>query len=282
MEAESRQAKLTRLAAKANQMRQRVLTTLLASGGGHLGGALSAMEVLTVLYFEVLRVDPANPRWEDRDRFVLSKGHASCGLCPILADRGFFADELLDTFNQLDSPFSMHPDMRKIPGVDMSTGSLGHGLAVAVGMALAARVEEKGYRVFSLLGDGELCEGSVWEAAMAAAHFRLDQLTAIVDKNGLQVDGPTDEVMCTEPLADKWRSFGWAVREIDGHDVGQVLDALTAVPYVPGKPSLVIAHTVKGKGLSFAENRVEWHYNYVNAEIVAQGLAELRAGEMGR
>lgn len=238
---------------------------------------MSAMEVLVALYYEVLRVDPKNPLWEDRDRFVLSKGHISCALCPILADLGFFPDELLNTFNLIDSPFSMHPDMRKIPGVDMSTGSLGHGLAVATGMALAAEVEDRPYRVYALLGDGELGEGSVWEAAMAASHYRLDRLTAIVDRNRLQVDGTTDEVMNTEPLADKWRAFGWAVREIDGHDMGQVVDALKAVPFEPGKPSLILAHTVKGKGLSFAEDKVEWHYNAVNQEVVAKALAELQA-----
>lgn len=277
MATETREAMLARLQAKANQMRGRVMTTLLASGGGHVGGSMSAMEVLVALYYEVLRVDPKNPLWEDRDRFVLSKGHISCALCPILADLGFFPDELLNTFNLIDSPFSMHPDMRKIPGVDMSTGSLGHGLAVATGMALAAEVEDRPYRVYALLGDGELGEGSVWEAAMAASHYRLDRLTAIVDRNRLQVDGTTDEVMNTEPLADKWRAFGWAVREIDGHDMGQVVDALKAVPFEPGKPSLILAHTVKGKGLSFAEDKVEWHYNAVNQEVVAKALAELQA-----
>lgn len=282
MQAETREEKLARLRHKANQMRQRVMTTLLASGGGQFGGSMSAMEVLTALYYDVLRVDANNPRWEDRDRFVLSKGHISCALCPILADLGFFPDSLLDSFNLLDSPFSMHPDMRKIPGVDMSTGSLGHGLAVAVGMALAARVEDRPYRVYTLLGDGELGEGSVWEGAMAAAHFKLDRLTAVIDSNGLQVDGTTDEVMSGGALPDRWKSFGWAVREIDGHAMDQVVDALRATPFEAGKPSMIIAHTVKGKGLSFAENKVEWHYNYVDKEVVAKAIEELQtAAERG-
>jgi transketolase len=282
MQTETREEMLARLERKANQMRQRVMTTLLASGGGHVGGSMSAMEVLTALYYEVMRVDPKNPKWDDRDRFVLSKGHISCALCPVLADLGFFPDELLDSFNLLDSPFSMHPDMRKIPGVDMSTGSLGHGLAVATGMALAAGVEDKTYRVYALLGDGELGEGSVWEAAMAAAHFRLDRLTAIIDRNGLQVDGTTDEVMSTEPLAGKWRAFNWAVREIDGHDMAAVVDALKSTPFEAGKPSMIIANTVKGKGLSFAENKVEWHYNYVSKDVVEKALGELKTSEVGR
>ena len=268
MSAESHQEMLERLKRKAALIRYRTMTTLQAAGSGHVGGSLSSAEILTVLYFHALRVDPKNPKWPERDRFVLSKGHASAILCPVLAEAGFFPSELLNTFNQLDSPFSMHPDMMKIPGVEMSTGSLGHGLAVGIGMALAARLKQKHYRTYVLLGDGELCEGSVWESAMAAAHFRLDNLMAIVDRNQLMVDGRTSEVMEIDPLDQKWRAFGWACREIDGHSVEALVDAFSALPFEAGRPSVVIAHTVKGKGLPFAENRVDWHYHAVDQELV--------------
>jgi len=266
---------------QARIIRQGVMTALLAAGGGHVGGSLSCVDVLTALYFHAMRVDPKNPRWPDRDRFVLSKGHASAALCPALAELGFFPKELLDTFNRLDSPFSMHPDMLKIPGADMSTGSLGHGLPIGLGMAMAARVQQKDYKTYVLLGDGELAEGSVWEAAMAAAHFKADNLLAIVDRNRLQVDDYTDTVMEIEPLADKWRSFGWSVREIDGHDMEAVVDSITAIPFEPGKPSVIIANTVKGKGLPFAENRVDFHYHDVDEEMVKEAAAIFAADESG-
>ena len=266
---------------QARIIRQRVMTTLLAAGRGHVGGSLSSVDILTALYFHVMRVDPENPRWPGRDRFVLSKGHASAALCPVLAERGFFSRELLDTFNQLDSPFSMHPDMLKIPGADMSTGSLGHGLSRGLGMALAARLQKDDRNTFVLLGDGELAEGSVWEAAMAAAHFKVDNLLAVVDRNRLQVDDFTDRVMELEPIADKWRAFGWSVREIDGHDMAEVVDAITAFPFERGKPSVIIAHTIKGKGLPFAENRVDFHYHEVDKEMVEEALAILESSDSG-
>ena len=266
---------------QARNIRQRVMTTLLPAGSGHVGGSLSPVDILTALYFHHMRVDPKNARWPDRGRFVLSKGHASAALCPVLAEKGFFPLELLDTFNRLDSPFSMHPDMLKIPGTDMSTGSLGHGLSIGVGMALAARLQKKDYRTFVLLGDGELAEGSVWEAAMAAAHFKVDNLLAIVDRNRLQVDDFTDRIMVLEPIADKWRAFGWAVREIDGHDMAAVVDAVAAFPFEPGKPSVIIARTIKGKGLPFAENRVDFHYHDVDDEMVKEALAILESNDSG-
>ena len=281
MTGESRVETLAMLRRQARIIRQGVMTTLMAAGGGHVGGSLSSVDVLTALYFHAMRVDPKNPRWPDRDRFVLSKGHASAALCPVLAELGFFPRELLDTFNQLDSPFSMHPDMHKIPGADMSTGSLGHGLPIALGMALAARVQKKSYRTFALLGDGELAEGSVWEAAMAAAHFKVDSLLAIVDRNRLQVDDFTATVMELEPLADKWSAFGWSVREIDGHDMAAVVDAITASPFEAGKPSVIIANTVKGKGLPFAENRVDFHYHDVDREMVDRAAAILESDDSG-
>ena len=275
MAEESRAEILAMLRRQARIIRLGVMTTLAAAGSGHVGGSLSPVDILTALYFHAMRVDPKNPRWADRDRFVLSKGHASAALCPVLAELGFFPRELLDTFNKLDSPFSMHPDMLKIPGADMSTGSLGHGLSIGLGMALAARVKGKSYRSFVLMGDGELAEGSVWEAAMAAAHFKADSLLAFIDRNRLQVDNRTHEVMELEPLADKWRAFGWAVREIDGHDMEAVVDSIEDFPYEPGKPSIVIANTIKGKGLPFAEDRLDFHYHGVDEEMVKEATAIL-------
>ncbi|MDP3061931.1 MAG: transketolase [Chloroflexota bacterium] len=275
MATESRRETLAMLRRQARIIRQRVMTTLQAAGSGHVGGSLSTVDILTCLYFHAMKVDPKNPRWADRDRFVLSKGHASAALCPTLAEKGFFPRQLLDTFNKLDSPFSMHPDMLKIPGADMSTGSLGHGLSVALGMALAARVQKKSFHTFVLLGDGELAEGSVWEAAMAAAHFKVDTLLAFVDRNRLQVDNFTNVIMGLEPIADKWRAFGWAVREIDGHDVGAILDAIEAFPFESGKPSVIVARTVKGKGLPFAENRIDFHYHDVDEVMAKEAVAIL-------
>ena len=279
MSTESRQDMLERLKKQANLMRYRTMTTLQAAGSGHVGGTMSLAEILSVLYFHVLRVDPKNHKWPDRDRFVLSKGHASAILCPVLAEAGFFPKELLSTFNQLDSPFSMHPDMLKIPGVEMSTGSLGHGLAVGLGMALAARVRKQDYKTYVLLGDGELCEGSVWESAMGAACFGVDNLVAIVDRNQLMVDGPTCAFLDTDSLAQKWRAFGWACREIDGHSLEALVDTFASIPFENGRPSVIIANTVKGKGLPFAENRVDWHYHAVDQELVNQCRAILGVDE---
>ena len=275
MQDESREEILAMLRRQARITRQRVMTTLGAAGGGHVGGSLSAADIVTALYFHFMRVDPQNPKWADRDRFILSKGHASALLCPILADRGFFPAELLDTFNKLDSPFSMHPDMLKIPGVEMSTGALGHGLSIGVGMALGARVREVDCRIYVLLGDGELDEGSVWEAAMAGAHFEVENLLAIVDRNRLQSGGATEDLMRLEPLADKWRDFGWAAREIDGHDMEAIVGTISAVPFEKGKPSVIIARTIKGKGLPFAENRVDFHAHAVDQDMVRESLAIL-------
>jgi transketolase len=234
------------------------------------------VEILAVLYYHVLRYDPRNPGWPDRDRFILSKGHAAVGLYPLLADVGFFDPELLDTYTRLGSPFGDHPDMRKIPGIDFSSGSLGHGLSVGVGMALAARVTGRDYRVYVLLGDGELDEGQVWEAAMSATHFSLGNLVAVVDRNRVSVDGETAEVMEIEPLPDKWTAFGWQVHEVDGHDLEALLDCFAGLPD-PGsnQPTVIIAHTVAGKGVSFMEDKFEWHLGYLAPEDQAQALAEL-------
>jgi transketolase len=271
---ETKQTLLERLEAQARQIRRNVWRALRAGGGGHAGGSLSAADILAALYFYRLRIRPAEPDWPERDRFVLSKGHANAALGAVLAQAGFIDDEVLDRFYGFESPFGMHPDI-KVAGVEMCTGALGHGLAVGMGMALGARIQKKLFHTFVMLGDGELHEGSNWEAAMAAAHYRLANLTAIIDHNKISQSGRVDEIIGVDPLADKWRAFGWEVREIDGHKMAEVVDALNALPFHPDRPSALIAHTVKGKGVSFAENTYLWHSNNVNDEVLARALAEL-------
>lgn len=250
---------ITMLKNTANEIRKDIITMLCKAGSGHPGGSLSAADIVTALYFKELRIDPQEPRKANRDRFVLSKGHAAPVLYAALARRGFFPREELGTLRQLGSRLQGHPDMKKLPGVEMSTGSLGQGLSVATGMALAGKIDQAGSRVYVLLGDGETQEGQVWEAAMAAAHYKLDNLTAFLDHNGMQIDGPTTEVLSPEPLSDKWRAFGWDVQVIDGHDMAQILNALEKARSVSGQPQMIIAETVKGKGVSFMENQVGWH-----------------------
>ncbi|GAF26009.1 Apulose-4-phosphate transketolase subunit A [Moorella thermoacetica] len=266
---------LQSLMATARRIRRDIVRMVGAAGSGHPGGSLSAVEIMTALYFKVMRLDPERPDWPERDRFVLSKGHAAPVLYAALAERGFFAVDKLDTLRRLGSPLQGHPDRKSLPGVEVSTGSLGHGLAVANGMALAGRLDGRDYRVYVLLGDGELEEGMVWEGAMAAAHYRLDNLTAIVDHNHLQIDGRVEEVMSPEPVADKFRAFGWEVMTIDGHDFGQILDALERAREVKGKPTVIIAETIKGKGVSFMENQAGWHGKAPKPEEVEKALAEL-------
>lgn len=265
---------LKKLEAEALRIRRNVWRALRASGSGHAGGSCSAADILAALYFHRLRVRPDDPDWPERDRFVLSKGHANAALGAVLAQAGFIDDAVLDRFYAFESPFGMHPDI-KVAGVEMCTGALGHGLAVAMGMALGARIQKQAFHTFVMLGDAELHEGSNWEAAMGAAHYRLGNLTAIVDFNRIGQSGPLTELIGIEPLADKWRAFGWQVREIDGHDMGEAVDALDALPFHPDRPSVIIAHTVKGKGVSFAENTHLWHSNSVNDEIYARAIAEL-------
>jgi len=262
----------------ANQLRQHVVKMVGEANSGHPGGSLSAADILAVLFFKEMRIDPANPRWQDRDRFVLSKGHASPILYAALAERGFFPKEWLLGFRKINSPLQGHPDMKKVPGVEMSTGSLGQGFSTAVGMALGLKMDQSPARVYALLGDGEIQEGIIWEAAMAAAHYKLNNLTAILDYNGLQIDGPVQEVMNPEPVADKWRSFGFKVITIDGHNIPEIINAInTARQHLEG-PSIIIAKTVKGKGVSFMENRAEWHGTAPKPEQVEKALAELQAG----
>ena len=263
---------------KAVDIRKKIVQLSATAGGGHLGGSLSMVEVLVALYYHVMKYDPGNPDWPERDRFVMSKGHGALGLCPVLADVGYYPEELMCNFNDLDSPFGMHPDMNKIPGIEMSTGSLGHGLSISVGVALSGKLDSADWRVFCLLGDGECDEGMVWEAAMSASHFKLGNLIAIVDRNGYSLDGPTEEIMALEPFAEKWRAFGWNVLDVNGHDLDQLLDAFDRVPDAHAdKPTCIISNTTKGKGVSFMESANEWHYAGCDDELTAQALAELEA-----
>ena len=265
------------LAKIANQIRIDIIKETNAAGSGHPGGSLSATDILTVLYFDKMNVDPDNPRDPDRDRFVLSKGHIAPGLYATLAERGFFPVEDLLTLRKADSHLQGHPNMNDTPGVDMSTGSLGQGLSVANGMALAGKLDGKDYYVYVIMGDGEIQEGQIWEAAMSAGHYHLDNLIAFVDHNGLQIDGPNDQVMTVNPIGDKFAAFGWNVIGIDGHDLEAISDAVDAAKAQKGKPTVIVAETVKGKGVSFMENQVGWHGTAPNAEQAAQALAELGA-----
>ena len=249
------------------------------AGAGHYASSFSAAELFAALYYAHLRINPGEPTWPDRDRFVLSKGHAAIGLYPILADLGYFDGALLDNYTRLGSPFGDHPDMKKVSGLDFSSGSLGHGLSVSVGMALSARMQARDYRVFCMLGDGELAEGQIWEAAMSAAHFKLGSLVAIVDRNGLCIDGPTEDVMAVEPLTDKFASFGWNVVRIDGHDTDAILAALDALPTPgEGKPNAIIADTVKGRGVAMMEGALDWHVGNLVGEDYDAVIVEIEAG----
>ncbi len=260
----------------ARTLRRHVIVQTSTAASGHPGGSLSAADIVAALYFRVMRgLDPSNPKNPDRDRFVLSKGHCCPVLYAALAEKGFIPREELTTFRKLHSRLQGHPDMNKVPGVEASAGSLGQGISMAVGMALAGKLDGRSYRVYTLLGDGECQEGQVWEAAMAAAHYKLDNLVAIVDRNGLQIDGPTEDVMSLEPLAEKWRAFGWHTLEIDGHAFPEILAALDEASATKGRPTAIIANTVKGKGVSFMENAVEWHGVAPNAEQRDKALAEL-------
>lgn len=277
----SKSQTVKRLTKIAQQLRVDVLEMIYKAQSGHLGGSLSAAEIIATLYYHELNIEPDNPQWPDRDRFVLCKGHAAPVVYAALADLGFFAREELASLRQVDSMLQGHPDMRKTPGVEMSTGSLGQGLSAAIGMALAARIGGKDYHVWALLGDGELNEGQVWEAASFAAFHGLSSLTAIVDLNGVQLDGPTNCILCMDPVADKWKAFGWNVIEVDGHSVTELLEAYDMVtaerPKSAGKtgPTVILAHTVKGKGVSFMENQAAWHGRVPNAQQFNVAMQEL-------
>ncbi|HHY79539.1 MAG TPA: transketolase [Thermoanaerobacter sp.] len=260
---------------KAKEVRIDIINMLAEAGSGHPGGSLSCADILTLLYFDKMNVKPDNPKWEDRDRLVLSKGHAAPALYAVLAEKGFFPKEELKTLRKLGSILQGHPDMKSTPGLDMTTGSLGQGLSAANGMALSGKLDKKGYRVYVILGDGELQEGQIWEAAMTAAHYKLDNLTAILDFNGLQIDGPNREVKNIEPVNEKFKAFGWHVIEIDGHDFDQIDKAIEEAKATKGKPTLIIAHTIKGKGVSFMENQVGWHGSAPNEEQRQKAIQEL-------
>lgn len=249
-----------KLEKKAHELRRLCLDTVLWAGSGHIGGAMSAMDIFTVLYHKHLNIKPEEPLWEDRDRFVLSKGHAGVGFAPVLADKGFFDKEWLKEFNLTGSNLGMHLDAKRVPGNDASTGSLGHGLPIALGMALAARVRNKEYMTYCLLGDGECNEGVVWEAAMAISHYKVTNLITIVDRNGCMIDGRTEEVMALEPFADKWRAFGFEVKSINGNSLVEIDNAISEAKVVKEKPVVIIANTIKGRGIRFMEDDYRWHY----------------------
>ncbi|WP_238907610.1 transketolase [Clostridium sp. YIM B02506] len=262
---------------KANQVRRGVLDVVYASKAGHVGGSMSSIDILTTLYYNILNISPKKFSDSNRDRFVLSKGHIAESLYYILADKGFFDKEKLKTYSQYGSTLIGHPN-NKNNGVEVNTGSLGHGLPISVGMALAGKRDNKSYRVFTLMGDGEQAEGSVWEGAMAAANYKLDNLVGIVDRNGLQISGTTEEVMALDNLKDKWTSFGWEVVEVDGNNIEELLKAFNNIPLKKDKPTMVIANTVKGKGISFMENVTKWHHGVLSEEQYNQAIKELEGG----
>src|SRR6201987_666906 len=263
---------------KSVEYRKDLLRLIKTAKAGHTGGDLSCLDILNVLYNRVLRIRPETFKSPDRDYYIQSKGHCAEALFVVLADRGFFPKSDLDTLNQYGSHY-IGPPTRDVNGVEQNTGALGHGLAVGVGIALAGKIDRRDYRVFVLLGDGELAEGSNWEAAMTAAHYRLDNLVAIVDRNGLQITGSTEDVCQLSPLDEKFESFGFAVQRCDGNDVGELLHNLEAVPFRPGKPSLLLARTKKGRGVSFMENVAKWHHAVPNDDEFGRAMAELEAAE---
>lgn len=269
--------KLLYLQEEAKKLRRDILLMLTESQSGHPGGSLSAIDVIAYLFLNEMRYDPANPVWEDRDRFILSKGHAAPALYAVLAYRGYFSRKLLKTLRKLGSPLQGHPDSRKLPGVESSTGSLGQGISVACGIALAGKLDKKDYRVFSLVGDGEIQEGQVWEAAMSAAHYKLDNLCLFIDNNGLQIDGFVEDVMSVYPIADKFRAFGWNTLEIDGHDFTAIEKGVEEFKAAAGKgkPTAIVSKSVKGKCISFMENKSSWHGVAPNKDEAEKALEEL-------
>ncbi|MHC1719975.1 MAG: transketolase [Clostridiaceae bacterium] len=263
----------------AVRIRRDIIEMITEAGSGHPGGSLSAVEILTSLYFNKMNIDPLKSKDPDRDRFVLSKGHAAPVLYSTLARRGFFDPEELMTLRKIGSVLQGHPKKDSVPGIEMSTGSLGQGISAAVGMAIAGKIDKKSYRVYALLGDGELDEGQVWEAAMAAAHYKLDNLTAFIDNNGLQIDGSCSEVMGVEPIPDKFRAFNWNVLEVDGHSFEEILNAIEEAEKFKGRPTAIVCKTIKGKGVSFMENQASWHGTAPNKEQCAIALKEIGGEE---
>ena len=268
---------LKRLEEIACETRKWVIKMTHAAGSGHPGGSLSATDIITVLYFHTMNHRPKEPKWPDRDRFVLSKGHAAPALYAILAQAGYFDISELLQLRKLGSILQGHPDMKRTPGIEASTGSEGQGLSMGIGMALGAKLDRRFYRVYVMVGDGEMDCGQTWEAAMAAAHFKVDNLMVFVDANGLQLDGPTQQIMSTEPIGFKWKSFGWHVMEIDGHDIKEIIHAIDDCKKIEGKPSVIICNTIKGKGVSFMEGAVEFHGKAPSDEQYEQAMKELEA-----
>lgn len=267
---------IRQLTDRARTIRMDIVDVTNWCGGSHIGGALSQADILTLLYFKYLRIDPARPDWPGRDRVVLSKGHGGVGWSVVLANRGYFSLELLKDFGKSGSDFGMHLDGNKVKGVDASTGSLGHGLSIAVGMALGARLQGKTWRTYCVMGDGECNEGSIWEAAMAAHHYKLANLTGFVDRNRMMIDGPTEEIMSLEPFADKWKAFGWNVHVVNGHDFEALSGAIDAAHACQEGPTVIIAQTVKGKGVDFMENDPAWHYGGLDANLAKKAKESLR------
>ena len=259
----------------AKRVRRHAIRMIYLAGSGHPGGSLSGTDIMVALYFHIMKHDPKRPDWADRDRFVLSKGHAAPSLYAVLAESGYFPVEELDTLRKMGSRLQGHPCMGKTPGIEMSTGSLGHGLAAGNGMALAAKLDRKLYRIYVLLGDGEMDVGETWEALMLASHYKLDNVTAYVDRNKLQLDGPTEKIMSLEPLADKWKAFGWHVIEINGHNMKEIIHATNEAKSIKGKPTVVICHTIKGKGVSFMEGTLNFHGKAPNDQEYQQAMKEL-------
>ena len=267
--------KINKLKKTAAERRIELLEMIYKAKGGHTGGALSSLDILVTLHYEIMRLDPNNPKWEDRDRFILSKGHSVEGYYTILADLGYFPKEELSTFMQFNTKLLGHPT-KKVPGIEMNTGALGHGLPIGVGMAIAGKMDHRDYKVYVLMGDGEQAEGSVWEAAMAGSNYKLDNLVAIIDRNRLQISGNTEEVMKLEPLGERWASFGWEVIEVDGNNIEELYKTFKSLPRVEGKPHLILANTIKGKGVSFMENVAKWHHGVPNEEQFIQAIGELK------
>jgi len=268
-------ARLRHLKSMARMIRQDIVRMITEAGSGHPGGSLSVADIVAALFFDVMRHDPANPCWEERDRFILSKGHACPAVYAALAESGYFPKEELLTLRKLGSRLQGHPDMCKLPGLEASTGSLGQGLSIASGIALAMKMDKMPNRVFCLMGDGELDEGQIWEAAMTASHWGLDNLCGIIDRNGLQIDGRTDDIKTLEPLSDKWRAFGWNVIEVDGHNLTDISGAMNRFRHTHFKPTVIIANTIKGKGVSFMEDQAGWHGKAPTQEQAEMALQEL-------
>lgn len=266
---------INELEEKARNIRKGIIDAVYSNKSGHPGGSLSIADIITVLYFNQMNIDEKNPKWEERDRLVLSKGHCAPALYSALANRGFFDLEDLKTFRNIESNLQGHPDMNKVPGVDMTSGSLGQGLSAANGMAIAGKMDNKDYRVYCILGDGEIEEGQVWEAAMTSSKYKLDNLCVIVDNNNLQIDGKIEEVMSSYPIDEKFKNFGFQVINIDGHNIKEIIDAFDVAKNVKGKPTCIIAKTVKGKGVSFMENKVEWHGKAPSDEEYKTAMEEL-------